>query len=381
MSRRPKSELQFGSDSFLDVVANIVGILIILIVIAGLRVSQAPVQLFRSEVSSADPVNSAPLNVEDEKDVPLEPLIVAEETVPNPAPLMPSSSPETADPPPADPPRQLVSQADELAAEIARLQATYESEAERTGALRQSEAELNERLVKARGQLTNKEREARSLARDVDMQRTSFEQLHATAETLLEAIAAEEAKKPPVEALEHRVTPLSKVFTGHEQHYRLAGNRVSEVPVISLTTRLKDQIERRKDWLIKQRTHQGTVGPVAGYVMHYLVQRDNMGVLDEVRYGSGMVRISVAQWRIEPQADLVSESAAEALKPGALFYDSLANADEGTSLTFWVYPDSYKLYRQLQKFAHEQGFLVAGRPLPHGVHISGSPHGSKSAGQ
>lgn len=376
MSRRPKSDLQFGSDSFLDVVANIVGILIILIVIAGLRVSQAPVQLFPSEVSSADPVNSAPLIVEDEEDVPLEPLIVAEATVPNPAPLMPALSPETA-----DPPRQLVSQADELAAEIARLQATYESEAERTGALRQTEAELNERLVKARSQLTNKEREARSLARDVDMQRTSFEQLHTTAETLLEAIATEEAKKPPVEPLEHRVTPLSKVITGHEQHYRLAGNRVSEVPVISLTTRLKDQIERRKDWLIKQRTNQGTVGPVAGYVMHYLVQRDNMGVLDEVRYGSGMVRISVAQWRIEPQADLVSESAAEALKPGALFYDSLANADEGTSLTFWVYPDSYKLYRQLQKFAHEQGFLVAGRPLPHGVHISGSPHGSKSAGQ
>ena len=40
--RRPKGELQFGSDSFLDVVANIVGILIILIVIAGLRVSQTP---------------------------------------------------------------------------------------------------------------------------------------------------------------------------------------------------------------------------------------------------------------------------------------------------------------------------------------------------
>ena len=41
--RRPKGELQFGSDSFLDVVANIVGILIILIVIAGLHVSKIPV--------------------------------------------------------------------------------------------------------------------------------------------------------------------------------------------------------------------------------------------------------------------------------------------------------------------------------------------------
>ncbi|MCA9063846.1 MAG: hypothetical protein KDA96_12325, partial [Planctomycetaceae bacterium] len=44
MSRRPaESELQFGSDSFLDVIANIVGILIILTVIVGLRVARQPV--------------------------------------------------------------------------------------------------------------------------------------------------------------------------------------------------------------------------------------------------------------------------------------------------------------------------------------------------
>ena len=40
--RRGAGEVQFGSDSFLDVVANIVGILIILIVIAGLRISKTP---------------------------------------------------------------------------------------------------------------------------------------------------------------------------------------------------------------------------------------------------------------------------------------------------------------------------------------------------
>ena len=35
--RRPKGELQFGSDSFLDVVTNIVGILIILVMLVGGR--------------------------------------------------------------------------------------------------------------------------------------------------------------------------------------------------------------------------------------------------------------------------------------------------------------------------------------------------------
>ena len=41
--RGGRSELQVGNDSFLDIVANIVGILIILIVVAGVRVSRAPV--------------------------------------------------------------------------------------------------------------------------------------------------------------------------------------------------------------------------------------------------------------------------------------------------------------------------------------------------
>src|ERR1700733_14729157 len=44
MSRRRNSdEIEFGSDSFLDIVANIVGILIILIVVAGIKAGAAPV--------------------------------------------------------------------------------------------------------------------------------------------------------------------------------------------------------------------------------------------------------------------------------------------------------------------------------------------------
>ena len=70
--RRPKGELQFGSDSFLDVVANIVGILIILIVIAGLRVSQTPVVIppvkSADEPSPSSIIPSPDTDVEEETD-------------------------------------------------------------------------------------------------------------------------------------------------------------------------------------------------------------------------------------------------------------------------------------------------------------------------
>lgn len=372
---RPRSEMQFGSDSFLDVVANIVGILIILIVIAGLRVSQAPVRVPRLEKLSTDIVAAT------DEAAALEPVFAPEDEEPNPAPPaeIATVSPRTSVP--WQPPRELLEQADDLSAEILELKQAFRAAADQTTAVRQAETDLNERLTRLRAQAASRDREANHLAREAEMQRTSFEQLQATAEQLLRQIAEEERKKPPTKTLEHRVTPVSKIVTGNEQHYRLSGNRVSEVPVNALSIRLKDQMERRKDWLMKQRSHQGTVGPIGGYTMHYMVQRENMGVLDEVRYGQGMVRISVTHWRIEPESDLETESAAEALRPGSRFYESLATAEEGSSLTFWTYPNSYAVYRELQKFAHEQGFLVAGRPLPIGIPISGSPNGSKSAGQ
>jgi hypothetical protein len=60
---------------------------------------------------------------------------------------------------------------------------------------------------------------------------------------------------------------------------------------------------------------------------------------------------------------------------------ALRLADPQTTLTFWVYPDSFAAYRRLQEFAQSEGFAVATRPLPHGVAIAGSPNGSRSSSQ
>ncbi len=47
MAREKHDDIEFGSDSFLDVVANIVGILIILIVVAGIKAGATPVTVER----------------------------------------------------------------------------------------------------------------------------------------------------------------------------------------------------------------------------------------------------------------------------------------------------------------------------------------------
>ena len=50
-------------------------------------------------------------------------------------------------------------------------------------------------------------------------------------------------------------------------------------------------------------------------------------------------------------------------------------------MTFWVYPDSFALYRQLRDYLYDREVVVAGRPLPEGVPVSGSKRGSVSRGQ
>jgi hypothetical protein len=103
--------------------------------------------------------------------------------------------------------------------------------------------------------------------------------------------------------------------------------------------------------------------------------------LEELKLGSGLVRITLSEWQLQPEPDLDTETVEEALQPGSNFIRALRSADADASLTFWVYPDSYELFRKVQKYAHAVRFVVAARPLPFGVQIAGSPQGSRSAGQ
>ena len=102
--------------------------------------------------------------------------------------------------------------------------------------------------------------------------------------------------------------------------------------------------------------------------------------MEEARSG-GAARVLPVLLKFEPQEELIRESLDEALAPGSVFVRELQMADVNTTLTFWVYPDSYGTYRQLKEFAHAEGFTVAARPLQEGDAITASPFGSKSAGQ
>src|SRR5690606_6947578 len=97
---------------------------------------------------------------------------------------------------------------------------------------------------------------------------TELEQLRQVIAQSSTALEQQAAKAPPSKTLAHRITPIGQVVAGQELHFRLINNRVSVVPLERLIERLKNQIERHKDWLAKSRQQLGQVGPVDGFTMH-----------------------------------------------------------------------------------------------------------------
>lgn len=370
MAREKGDDLEFGSDSFLDVVANIVGILIILIVVAGIKAGAAPVAVSRV----ADYLRKHPATA---------PAAVKTTATAKATPPVKSASPAA---PAARPPLiipespELSRQAEDLKAEFAALKSDCQASTAQIGATTSEEKEIDRRIAKLKraieeesGELNHEQVQLAEAESRLEHEKTGLLQLEVD-------VQKAEAQKPTVKTLEHRLTPLSRVIRGKELHFQLLNNRVAYLPIQELMERLGPAIAEQRSRLYREGMQQGQLGPVAGFRMDYIVHVRRLSTIDELRQGSS-TSLELSKWRLVPEPDLDTEGADEALKPGSDFLRFLRGADADTTITFWVYPDSFSIYRRLQDFAHHENFTVAARPLPHGYPITGAPTGSRSSGQ
>lgn len=383
MSRRtPQGEAGFGSDSFLDIVANIVGILIILIVIAGVRMSQAPVTIV--ENIPMDPVQPDVIDTDLQTFLPqIEPEPAAQE----PPALLLTQQPAQREPQKpkviyqhASP--ELLSELQTLESELIQLDQVMQSRKVGEQELLKQKQSVNGEVQNLVSQITRK---SDKLEQDYSQLLGLVKETKDTKKELERVVAQVRKVSAPqeqVKQLKHRLTPVSQLVTDKEWHFLLSENRVSYVPINELLADLKDQVMKRGSWLAKYREHHGNVGPIRGYSMNYVVERQALSALDQLRSGgAGGFRVGVTKWEIDQSDDVRGEDLETALEIQSRFYRALTDIGPGSTLTFWVYPDSFELYRSLQKHAHSLGYQVAGRPLPFGVPIAGSPAGTRSAGQ
>jgi hypothetical protein len=106
------------------------------------------------------------------------------------------------------------------------------------------------------------------------------------------------------------------------------------------------------------------------------------GTMEELIQRKSVRRYDLQSWELVPEFENRGETYEATKNPISEFSRSINRMSPGrTTITLWVYPDSFTLYRRLRNELSEKGFSIAARPLPDGMTIRGSPMGTQSAAQ
>ncbi|MBS0208843.1 MAG: hypothetical protein JSS27_07810 [Planctomycetes bacterium] len=319
-------EPAFGSDSFLDIVANMVGILIILVMVAGLRAK---------DVSHLEP------------------------------------QPDAAQ---AAALEELELEAEQLSGDVRQLDRQLRTNTMTLAGRQQERDQLllasaeGKRLLDAEsGKLDSRRQEEYQLRQVVAARETELNRLTQQ----LQAAAMKQSSQ--IVKIDNYPTPISRTVHGHEIHFRLQDNRISYVPIDELVDVLKKDVQRKAQRLQDVSEVTETIGPAFGYRMKYTLGREAV---------PNGFRVQLLQFVMLPLVDELGETLEQAMRPESQFYGALTRTNpRNTTVTLWTYPESYATYHAIKKELYNRGFSVAGRPLPSGQPIAGSPQGSRSAAE
>lgn len=351
--RRRVREIPFSFDSFLDIVANVVGIIIrlILIVWVGAR-------SYTSLQTAVKPM------AQSERSQP----IVAEPRDPLQEELARHS-------------RELAQAQERLLAELRRLQAVQQEETQTQGQL----AVLTGRRQKLKEDRAALEQMGQARANAAQSAALSSTELRQRTQRLAQEIRALE-QLPPLKKTVHYRTPVSRPVDSEELLFECRNQRVTFIDIAGLLQEVRNDIEEKGKLLQTQWQVTGVAGPIGAFRLRYTLERER-GLLDAVSgqvvpQSSGGYRYGLSEWQVEPILPTSGETAAAALAEGSEFRQIADRLDpQLTAVTFWVYPDSFDLYRRLRDLLYEHDVVVAGRPLPEGIPIASSRRGSVSRGQ
>ncbi len=349
--QRRESGPALGHDAFLDVVANLVAILIILVVILGARSQEIAKEVAQSQPAAAS-VSAEQLE-RDEQKLEAEVKTLQQEVTSANAAMIESQRLEAS-----------IRQADNKLAMLSMRRSQLLD-------LLQGASAAWEEMQKNFDEAAVKQAKSAS-AQEAAM--TELRDLEATRERL-------ENAPEPVVAVAHLPTPMAKTVFGEELHFRLRGGLLSVVPI----DRLIREIERdfkRTAMNGRDGVTDSSVGPVLGYIANYSVSKTKQMVARGGQAGTA-VRVELVGMTIEPLEEPYGQPIADVLAGGATQLDiELAGRNpDRTTVTVWVYPDSFAEFRRLKEHLYARGFATAARPLPMHLPISASPNGSHSQAQ
>lgn len=330
--RHRVSRTDAGSqDSFLDIVTNIVGILIILVMVIGARVQSIS---FKPKEASRPNLKTLMMEV-----VRLEDAVVASES-------------EL---------RELDEQGGQLAVTVADAGNARIHLATAVSGARRDVENQKQKVDKAKAERVEMAAESQRI-------RDEIEQCN------LEADGISHAPQSTKELLAYP-TPVGRTVTGDELHFRLAAGRISYIPLTELFDRAKARTQRTSgSSLASMEARIETVGPIQDFALDYVIEV-------QINRSAGQVYVRSREWVVKPARYDIGETLDEALARQSRFRSILAGVTPATTVTLWCYPDSFEEYRSVREELHRIGVSAACRPLPEGAPIGGSAEGSKSVAQ
>jgi hypothetical protein len=352
--RRRVREIPFSFDSFLDVVANVVGIIIrlILVVWVGARSYSS---LHLNAVKSASPRTAS-----------------AEETSELEDPLRNELSARHSEL------EQLRASLLKQLGELDQFRSKNRAAERELVVLAEQQGIVREEHKAADQAAVDQEGAARSMA-------LSAAELRDRQHKLAREIHDLSGSPPPSRVLRYR-TPVSRPVRSDEFFFECRRGRVAFIDVPALLAEARQDLESKGELLRTRWSVSEVTGPIGGYRLRYTVARER-GLSDSLTSvgepePSANFRYSLSEWVVEPVAADHGETLAAALTERSEFRQVTDRLDPQLAVvTFWVYPDSFAVFRSLRDYLYERDLVVAGRPLPEGVPITCSRNGTLSQGQ
>jgi hypothetical protein len=325
-----------NADSFLDIVASIVSIMIIMVLMTGLKIRHAPVDA--AEIDQAPPA-AAEMSRE----------LSGEQT--------------------------LRAEVLKLAAEIQNVQQETLGRGQERDALAMAVQSLQMKTGGGGQAAEVQTPQDALLAGRLSDARSRLEEIERL------RLAIEAAPAAPVQ-IESYPTPLGRTVDGRELHFQLRGGRIAFIPTESLIAQFQSDVERKVHKLVDSPELTETIGPEGGFRLRYTLERHDVTHTEARQSGRAGAYVRVKRWTFIPVEDPLGETIDEALAAGSQFQQAISERQaRGATITCWTYPDSFDAFRRLKKELYRRDFAVAARPLPKGAPIGFSPNGSRSTSE
>ena len=344
LRKRKTTDIELGGqDSFLDLVSNIIGILIILVMVAGIQAQYSSANISEAPSSFATPQILADLETKRQE------LQTKSETT---AKLRHDAE-------------EVLLQSEIVMQQIHRQTLEYSA--------------LFDMMTSARAAIEiAAEERSQTFKEKIEYQRR-LQEINAQLEQIDRVKTALRQMRPKASVLENIPTPLAKTVEEKEIHFRLLGGKIVYVPFTELLEQLRHYVGEEQNRLAKTRTNAGKVGPIESFDLEFSLE-----TLDVSAYGGyGAKRIQLQYAEVVPKLDSMGETIQSALaSPQSEFRRKLSLFMKNIyTVTVWVYPDSFEEYQELKRFLREQGYSVAARPTTMDQPIAASPFGTKSSAQ